>query len=183
MNAVVEYKNISPEELWKTLISEVIFYSEFKLSGVLKEKADRELANMKRNIMNIANTGGTKIDALPIVHKYNKSITDIVSKKVETLHLEDLDKGYGSVYIPEALSRKANSYQYRNYWGILIYRLPRYTCTLLVVLLMVQLHHWITYRTPFSSLRPLLCILANGDSDLTENICPSSLTGCRQCHG
>lgn len=48
-------EKLSPEDLWKTLISEVVFYSEFKLSGVLKEKADKELANMKRNIMNIAN--------------------------------------------------------------------------------------------------------------------------------
>lgn len=115
MNTVVLEK-LSPEDLWKTLISEVVFYSEFKLSGVLKEQADRELANMKRNIMNIANTGGTRIDALPIVHKYNKSITDIVSNVMEPKR-EDFIENKPIVVesIPAFLQRLREYIRVRNY--------------------------------------------------------------------
>ncbi|QLQ30946.1 MAG: hypothetical protein HZT40_04235 [Candidatus Thiothrix singaporensis] len=71
--------NIDPVELWKLLIDDVLFYSEFNLMGDNKDKADRQLATLKRNVMKIANGGGNRTDALPIVYEYNKVITDIVA--------------------------------------------------------------------------------------------------------
>lgn len=79
----IEYKKLDPVELWKLLISEVLFYSEFNLEGDNKAKADKELANLKRNVMKIANGGGNRTDALPIVYGYNKAITDIVAGVME----------------------------------------------------------------------------------------------------
>jgi hypothetical protein len=43
MSIVIE--KISSEDLWKLLIDEVVFYSEFSLIGVLKEKADKHLVH------------------------------------------------------------------------------------------------------------------------------------------
>ena len=115
MNTVVLEK-LSPEDLWKTLISEVVFYGEFRLDGELKEQADKELVKLKRGIMNIANTGGTRIDALPIVHKYNKSITDIVSNVMEP-HRDDFIENKPIVVesIPAFMQRLKEYIRVRNY--------------------------------------------------------------------
>ena len=48
-------KTICPVSVWNTLSSEVFFYSEFNLTGLKLDKANRYLASLKRKIMTISN--------------------------------------------------------------------------------------------------------------------------------
>ncbi len=115
MNAIVK-TNIEPVELWKLVIDEVIFYSEFKLIGDSKEKADKQLATLKRSIMNVANTGGTRQEALPLVYAYNSAITDIVSNVIEQSR-DDFEKNKPVVVesIPAFMQRLKEYIRVRNY--------------------------------------------------------------------
>jgi integron integrase len=115
MNAIVK-TNIEPVELWKLLIDEVIFYSEFKLDGELKEQADKQLANLKRSIMNIANTGGTRVEALPIVYAYNSAISNIVAEKIEPYRSEfDRNEPIVVESIPAFMQRLKEYIRVKNY--------------------------------------------------------------------
>lgn len=82
MKAYREY-NLSPETLWKMVVSEVGFPSEFFLYGEHKDKADRELAQLKRTIMQIANNGGGKYKAMQVVMEYNKAMNEILAEVFE----------------------------------------------------------------------------------------------------
>ena len=115
MNTVVLEK-LSPEDLWKLVIDDVIFYSEFKLEGELKVQADKELANMKRNIMKMANEGGTRQNALPIVYAYNSAISSIVAEKMEP-YRSDFEQNEPVVVenIPAFMQRLKEYIRVRNY--------------------------------------------------------------------
>ena len=149
-------ENISPEELWKTLISDVIFYSEIKLEpidSVNKSRKPKKLPvvlsvdevkfvftqlrgihlliakllygtglrisecmslrlkdiDFDRSEIFVHRGKGAKDRVVMLPKKLIPELKEQVAK-VETLHLEDLDRGYGSVYIPDALNRKASSY-------------------------------------------------------------------------
>lgn len=113
--STITLEKMNPEDLWKLVINEIIFYSEFNLSGELKEQADKELVSLKRGIMNIANIGGTRIEALPLVYEYNKSITDIVSEKMEP-YREDFEKNVPVVEnIPAFMQRLKEYLRVKNY--------------------------------------------------------------------
>jgi integron integrase len=113
--STITLEKMNPEDLWKLVINEIIFYSEFNLSGELKEQADKELVSLKRGIMNIANIGGTRIEALPLVYEYNKSITDIVSEKMEP-YREDFEKNVPIVEnIPAFMQRLKEYLRVKNY--------------------------------------------------------------------
>lgn len=113
--STITLEKMNPEDLWKLVINEIIFYSEFNLSGELKEQADKELVSLKRGIMNIANIGGTRIEALPLVYEYNKSITDIVSEKMEP-YREDFEKNVPVIEnIPAFMQRLKEYLRVKNY--------------------------------------------------------------------
>lgn len=115
MNTIMK-TNIDPVELWKLLIDDVLFYREFNLMGDNKEKADKELATLKRNVMKVANGGGNRTDALPIVYEYNKAITDIVAGVMEP-ERGDFSKSEPVVKesIPAFLQRLKEYIRVRNY--------------------------------------------------------------------
>ncbi len=113
--STITLEKMNPQDLWKMIINEVIFYSEFNLSGEPKEQADKELIKLKRGIMNVANIGGTRIEALPLVYEYNKSITDIVSEKMEP-YREDFEKNVPVVEnIPAFMQRLKEYLRVKNY--------------------------------------------------------------------
>lgn len=78
MNTIVK-NNIAPEELWKLVIDEVFFTSKFNLSGNEKIVADKCLAQLKRNIMTCAYSGGDRNEAVRFVYVYNQQINDLLA--------------------------------------------------------------------------------------------------------
>ena len=113
--STITLEKMNPEDLWKLVINEIIFYSEFNLSGELKEQADKELVSLKRGIMNIANIGGTRIEALPLVYEYNKSITDIVSEKMEPYREDFVENVPVVENIPAFMQRLKEYLRVKNY--------------------------------------------------------------------
>lgn len=78
MNTIVK-THIDPVELWKLVMDEVSFTSEYSLTGKLKDAADKCLAELKRNILKCAHSGGTRNDAMLFVAAYNKQVNDLLA--------------------------------------------------------------------------------------------------------
>jgi integron integrase len=74
-------------QLWQSVMTDVVFASEFNLSEDYLAKANKYLASLKRRIMNIANANeafeAAFVQAQQLVFAYNKALTDLVSEVCE----------------------------------------------------------------------------------------------------
>ncbi|WP_093071205.1 integron integrase, partial [Thiothrix caldifontis] len=85
-------KTICSVSVWNTLSSEVFFYSEFNLTGLKLDKANRYLASLKRRIMTISN-GSYDFDTAVsesriVVAGYNKAINDLLGEVYEPIRTD-----------------------------------------------------------------------------------------------
>lgn len=85
-------KTICPVSVWNTLSSEVFFYSEFNLTGLKLDKANRYLASLKRKIMTISNSSSDFDTAVSesriVVAGYNKAINDLLGEVYEPIRTD-----------------------------------------------------------------------------------------------
>lgn len=76
-------------ELWQSVMTDVVFVSEFNLSEDYLAKANKYLASLKRRIMNIAyaneNFESAFIEAQQLVFKYNVAINNLLAEVFEPI--------------------------------------------------------------------------------------------------
>lgn len=112
--SAVKLEKLTPEDLWKLLIDDVNFHSKFNLTGELKDKADEELANMKRDIMKVANEGGYRNEGLKVVDAYNRTIDALVSSSLSQTAM-DQPKLVLNESIPAFMQRLKDYIRVKNY--------------------------------------------------------------------
>ena len=79
-------------ELWQSVMTDVVFVSEFNLSENYLAKANKYLASLKRRIMNIAyaneNFESAFIEAQQLVFKYNVAINNLLAEVFEPIRTD-----------------------------------------------------------------------------------------------